>query len=323
MKHRRSAAATNKSRATQGRARPRQTRRNRAMCQQLAHIVARPAIIVDHRVAQPVCDVQPSPLRWRAAHGRTLLLIAQHMAQQLAPDDAHPFRAAAGHWQAINSATSCAEQASDRPLLRVGRACDARACACEEEHRRTRRRPEADLKNIVLFQSEIRRLDTICNSDVVQTMLISCCANVNESDVDVKRNLESAMMTSTFLLEETVISNYDVSNISRQLDGSVMMTSEVMSSQSAIEQKISAVDMRSARDGATSSVEDDKKPSKRKDTRKTIIREKLIAVSTAESSSAFVEAFSQAGVKDMSSPGARLGDSSCNGTFLKKEEGEM
>ncbi|KZV32471.1 hypothetical protein F511_16523 [Dorcoceras hygrometricum] len=54
---------------------------------------------------------------------------AQHVAQQLAPDGAHPFRAAAGHWQAINSATSCAEQASDRPLLRVGRACDARACA--------------------------------------------------------------------------------------------------------------------------------------------------------------------------------------------------
>ncbi|KZV21948.1 hypothetical protein F511_09821 [Dorcoceras hygrometricum] len=57
--------------------------------------------------------------------------------------------------------------------------------------------------------------------------------------IDVKRNLESAMMTSAFLLEEVVIrnydvsfisrqqaviSNYDVSNISRQLDGSAMMT---------------------------------------------------------------------------------------------------
>ncbi|KZV26421.1 hypothetical protein F511_14499 [Dorcoceras hygrometricum] len=101
------------------------------MCQLLAHIVAHPAIIIDHRVAQPVRDVQPSPLIWRAAHGRTLLRIAQHMAQQLAPDDAHPFRAAACHWQAFNSATSCAEQASDRPLLRVGR-----ACAHEEERRR-------------------------------------------------------------------------------------------------------------------------------------------------------------------------------------------
>ncbi|KZV58203.1 hypothetical protein F511_36314 [Dorcoceras hygrometricum] len=40
-------------------------------------------------------------------------------------------------------------------------------------------------------------------------MLISCCANVNESDVDAKRNLESAMMKTTFLLEEAVISNYD------------------------------------------------------------------------------------------------------------------
>ncbi|KZV24722.1 hypothetical protein F511_23821 [Dorcoceras hygrometricum] len=48
-----------------------------------------------------------------------------------------------------------------------------------------------------------------CNSDAVQTMLISCCANVNELDVDVKSNLESAMMTSAFLLEEAVISNYD------------------------------------------------------------------------------------------------------------------
>ncbi|KZV39373.1 hypothetical protein F511_30069 [Dorcoceras hygrometricum] len=72
------------------------------------------------------------------------------------------------------------------------------------------------------------------------------------------------MMTSAFLLEESgisdddvrfisrqqaVISNYDVSNISRQqdgsaavtsaesVDGSVMMTSAVMSSQSAVEQK--------------------------------------------------------------------------------------
>ncbi|KZV36190.1 TMV resistance protein N-like [Dorcoceras hygrometricum] len=86
---------------------------------------------------------------------------------------------------------------------------------------------------------------------------ISCCANVNESDVNVKRNLESAMMTLAFLLEEAVISNYDVSNISRQQDGSAavtsaesvvgsaMMTSAMMSSQSA-------VDKRSARDGATS-----------------------------------------------------------------------
>ncbi|KZV21950.1 hypothetical protein F511_09823 [Dorcoceras hygrometricum] len=76
-------------------------------------------------------------------------------------------------------------------------------------------------------------------------------------EVDVKRNLESATMTSAFLLEEVVISNYDVcfisrqqavisnydvSNISRQLNGSVMMTSAVMtsavmSSQSAVEQK--------------------------------------------------------------------------------------
>ncbi|KZV27676.1 hypothetical protein F511_42341 [Dorcoceras hygrometricum] len=91
-----------------------------------------------------------------------------------------------------------------------------------------------------------------CNSDTVQTMLISYCANVYESDFDGKRNLESAMMTSAFLLEEVVISNYDVSNISSQLDGSVMMTSAVMSSQSAVEQKISAFDKRSARDGATS-----------------------------------------------------------------------
>ncbi|KZV37589.1 hypothetical protein F511_13860 [Dorcoceras hygrometricum] len=72
------------------------------------------------------------------------------------------------------------------------------------------------------------------------------------------------MMTSAFLLEESgisdgdvsfigrqqaVISNYDVSNISRQqdgsaavtsaesVDGSAMMMSEVMSSQSAVEQK--------------------------------------------------------------------------------------
>ncbi|KZV46058.1 phototropin-2-like [Dorcoceras hygrometricum] len=72
------------------------------------------------------------------------------------------------------------------------------------------------------------------------------------AEVDVKRNLESATMTSAFLLEEVVIrnydvsfisiqqdviSNYDVSNISRQLDGSAMMTSAVMSSQSAVEQK--------------------------------------------------------------------------------------
>ncbi|KZV20065.1 hypothetical protein F511_19833 [Dorcoceras hygrometricum] len=34
---------------------------------------------------------------------------------------------------------------------------------------------------------------------------------MNESDVDVKRNLESAMMTSAFLLEEAVISNDGVS----------------------------------------------------------------------------------------------------------------
>ncbi|KZV24439.1 hypothetical protein F511_20420 [Dorcoceras hygrometricum] len=72
------------------------------------------------------------------------------------------------------------------------------------------------------------------------------------AEVDVKRNLESATMTSAFLLEEVVISNYDVSfisrqqaaisnydvsNISRQLDGSAMITSAVMSSQSAVEQK--------------------------------------------------------------------------------------
>ncbi|KZV25808.1 hypothetical protein F511_27871 [Dorcoceras hygrometricum] len=88
-------------------------------------------------------------------------------------------------------------------------------------------------------------------------MLISFCVNVNKSDVDEKRNLESVMMTSAFLLEEAVISNddvsiadgeevvisnYDVSYISRQLDGSVMMISVVMSSQSA-------VDKRSPRDG--------------------------------------------------------------------------
>ncbi|KZV54123.1 respiratory burst oxidaseprotein C-like [Dorcoceras hygrometricum] len=54
--------------------------------------------------------------------------------------------------------------------------------------------------------------------------------------VNVK-NLESAMMTSVFLLEEAVISNYDVSNINRQLDGSAMMMSAVISSQSAVEQK--------------------------------------------------------------------------------------
>ncbi|KZV24438.1 hypothetical protein F511_20419 [Dorcoceras hygrometricum] len=74
----------------------------------------------------------------------------------------------------------------------------------------------------------------------------------NWFEVDVKRNLESATMTSAFLLEEVVIinydisfisiqqaviSNYDVRNISRQLDGSAMMTSVVMSSQSAVEQK--------------------------------------------------------------------------------------
>ncbi|KZV55321.1 hypothetical protein F511_18853 [Dorcoceras hygrometricum] len=54
---------------------------------------------------------------------------------------------------------------------------------------------------------------------------ISCCANVNESYVNVKRNLESAMMMSAFLLEEAVVSNYDVSNISRQQDGSATVTS--------------------------------------------------------------------------------------------------
>ncbi|KZV34152.1 hypothetical protein F511_40933 [Dorcoceras hygrometricum] len=61
-----------------------------------------------------------------------------------------------------------------------------------------------------------------------------------------------AMLMSAFLLEESGISNYDVRNISRQLDGLVMMTSAVMPSQSAAEQNISAVDKRSARDGATS-----------------------------------------------------------------------
>ncbi|KZV17156.1 hypothetical protein F511_29463 [Dorcoceras hygrometricum] len=54
---------------------------------------------------------------------------------------------------------------------------------------------------------------------------ISCCANVNETDVNVKRNLESAMMTSAFLLEEAVISNYDVNQLSRQQDGSATVTS--------------------------------------------------------------------------------------------------
>ncbi|KZV40088.1 hypothetical protein F511_42948 [Dorcoceras hygrometricum] len=71
-------------------------------------------------------------------------------------------------------------------------------------------------------------------------------------EVNVKRNLESATMMSAFLLEDVVISNYDVSfisrqqaviskydvsNISRQLDGSAMMTSTVMPSQSVVEQK--------------------------------------------------------------------------------------
>ncbi|KZV54074.1 nuclear-pore anchor [Dorcoceras hygrometricum] len=41
-------------------------------------------------------------------------------------------------------------------------------------------------------------------------------------------------MTSAFLLEEAVIRKYDVSLISRQLDGSAMMMSVVMSSQSAV-----------------------------------------------------------------------------------------
>ncbi|KZV42327.1 hypothetical protein F511_40980 [Dorcoceras hygrometricum] len=83
-----------------------------------------------------------------------------------------------------------------------------------------------------------------------------------EVDVPAARTIRTSwsakgMMTSAFLLEEAVISNYDVSNISRQqdgssavtsaesVDGSTMMTSAVMSSQSA-------VDKRSARDGATS-----------------------------------------------------------------------
>ncbi|KZV38805.1 putative protein phosphatase 2C 27 [Dorcoceras hygrometricum] len=74
---------------------------------------------------------------------------------------------------------------------------------------------------------------------------------MNESDVDVKRNLDSAMMTSAFLLEEAVISNDDVSiadwkeiiisnyDVSIQQSarsaraGSPMMTSAAMSSQSA------------------------------------------------------------------------------------------
>ncbi|KZV21091.1 hypothetical protein F511_35692 [Dorcoceras hygrometricum] len=43
---------------------------------------------------------------------------------------------------------------------------------------------------------------------------ISWRKDVNESDVNVKRNLESAMMTSTLLLEEAVISNGDISRIS-------------------------------------------------------------------------------------------------------------
>ncbi|KZV17634.1 hypothetical protein F511_19997 [Dorcoceras hygrometricum] len=47
----------------------------------------------------------------------------------------------------------------------------------------------------------------------------------------------SAMMTSALLLEEVVISKYDVINISRQLDGSAMMTSAVMSSQSAVDKR--------------------------------------------------------------------------------------
>ncbi|KZV32466.1 polyphenol oxidase, chloroplastic-like [Dorcoceras hygrometricum] len=64
--------------------------------------------------------------------------------------------------------------------------------------------------------------------------VLSCCGNVNESDVDVKRNLVSAMMMSAFILEEAVFSNYDISNISRQQDVSAIVTSAVMSSQSAV-----------------------------------------------------------------------------------------
>ncbi|KZV14100.1 hypothetical protein F511_44435 [Dorcoceras hygrometricum] len=62
------------------------------------------------------------------------------------------------------------------------------------------------------------------------------------SALSADNKLLSATMTSAFLLEEAVFSNYDVSNISRQLDGSVMMTSAVMSLQSAVELKISAED---------------------------------------------------------------------------------
>ncbi|KZV53036.1 DNA binding protein [Dorcoceras hygrometricum] len=81
------------------------------MRQQLAHIVARPAIIIDHRVAQPVRDVQPSPLRWHAA--------SQHMAQQLAPDDAHPLRAAAGHWPATVRPSTAQHLALNRVFLLI------------------------------------------------------------------------------------------------------------------------------------------------------------------------------------------------------------
>ncbi|KZV20629.1 hypothetical protein F511_22043 [Dorcoceras hygrometricum] len=78
------------------------------------------------------------------------------------------------------------------------------------------------------------------------------------SNVNSNMQQYSAMMVSALLLKESRISNhdvfisivkkscnYDVSNISRQLNGSAMMTSAVMSSKSA-------VDKRSARDGATS-----------------------------------------------------------------------
>ncbi|KZV42299.1 hypothetical protein F511_43490 [Dorcoceras hygrometricum] len=57
--------------------------------------------------------------------------------------------------------------------------------------------------------------------------------------------MERRLFKSKQAIQSVVISNYDVSNISRQLDGSAMMTSAVMSSQSA-------ADKRSARDGATS-----------------------------------------------------------------------
>ncbi|KZV20810.1 hypothetical protein F511_43734 [Dorcoceras hygrometricum] len=58
---------------------------------------------------------------------------------------------------------------------------------------------------------------------------------MNESDVDEKRNMESAMTTSAFLLEEAVISNDDVSIADWKKLSSATMTSAISSRQEAQE----------------------------------------------------------------------------------------